>query len=74
LFTNFGQYAQPMVPLAGGTIPTGLIFPLQASAADGINTFGERIESGLDSASHAPTQYVWNLTVEHTLPKGAVLF
>lgn len=27
----------------------------------------------MDSDLHAPTQYVWNLTFERTLPKGAVL-
>jgi hypothetical protein len=59
-----------MVP--PGKIPTGLSFPLQATPADGDTEFGERIESGLDSNLHAPTEYVWNVTFERTLPKGAV--
>jgi hypothetical protein len=70
LFTNYGQDVRPLV--GSSNIPTGLTFPLQASPADGNTTFGERIESSLDSDLHAPTEYVWNLTIERTLPKGAV--
>jgi len=72
LFTGFGQDVRSLIGAAGGTVPTDLQFPLQAGPADGLTTFGERIESSLDSALHAPTEYVWNATFERTLPKGAV--
>ena len=73
LFTGFGQDVRSLIGTAGGTVPGNLVFPLSASSLDGINTFGERIEQSLDSNLHAPTQYVWNLTFERALPKGAVL-
>ncbi|MGZ4730824.1 MAG: outer membrane beta-barrel protein [Terriglobales bacterium] len=73
LFTGFGQDVRPLVPNAGGSVPTSLQLPATPSLLDGLNTFGERIERSLDSALHAPTQYVWNFTLEHQLPKGAVL-
>jgi hypothetical protein len=73
LFTGFGQDVLSLIGTAGGSVPGNLVFPLSASSLDGINTFGERIEQSLDSNLHAPTQYVWNLTFERSLPKGAVL-
>ena len=72
LFTNFGQDVRPLIGTAGGTVPTNLTFPQSASLLDGVNTFGERIESSLNSDLHAPTEYVWNFTIERQLPKGAV--
>jgi len=72
-FTGFGQDVRSLIGPAGGTVPTTLTFPAEASLLDGINTFGERIEQSLDSKLHAPTQYVWNFTIERQLPKGAVL-
>jgi hypothetical protein len=72
-FTGFGQDVRGIIGTAGGTVPGNLQFPLKASLLDGVNTFGERIEQSLDSNLHAPTQYVWNLTFERSLPKGAVL-
>ncbi|HEV7552151.1 MAG TPA: hypothetical protein VGP65_10715, partial [Candidatus Angelobacter sp.] len=71
-FTGFGQDVRALIPFAGGSVPAALQFPLQATPTNGDDTFGERIESGLDSALHAPTEYVWNVTIERTLPKGAV--
>ncbi len=73
LFTNFGQDVRSLIPSAGGSVPGDLQFPLSATSLNGDDEFGERIESSLDSALHAPTQYVWNLTFERALPKGAVL-
>ena len=72
LFAGYGQDVRSLVPLAGGTVPTGLQLPATVSVLDGTNEFGERIERSLDSNLHAPTQYVWNFTVERQLPKGAV--
>lgn len=68
LFTGFGQDVRSLIPTAGGSVPGNLVFPLSASGGG-----GERIEQSLDSNLHAPTQYVWNLTFERALPKGAVL-
>jgi hypothetical protein len=73
LFTGFGQDVRSLIGTAGGSVPGGLQFPLSASVLNGDTEFGERIESGLDSDLHAPTQYVWNFTFERTLPKGAVV-
>ncbi|MEY2413494.1 MAG: hypothetical protein QOD84_2100, partial [Acidobacteriaceae bacterium] len=72
-FTGFGQDVRPLIGTAGGTVPSNLTFPASASTLDGINTFGERIEQSLDSNLHAPTEYVWNFTIERQLPKGAVV-
>lgn len=72
LFTGFGQDVRSLIGTAGGTVPGGLNFPLEASSLNGDDQFGERIESSLDSGLHAPTEYVWNFTFERTLPKGAV--
>ena len=72
LFTGFGQDVRALIGTAGGTVPGNLVFPLSATPLNGNDEFGERIESSLDSDLHAPTQYVWNLTFERTLPKGAV--
>jgi hypothetical protein len=71
-FTGYGQDIRSVIGTAGGVAPTGLAFPLSESPADGINTFGERIESSIDSDLHAPTEYVWNVTIERNLPKGGV--
>lgn len=71
-FTGFGQDIRSVIGSAGGVAPTGLAFPLSESPADGETTFGERIESSIDSDLHAPTEYVWNVTVERNLPKGGV--
>jgi len=73
LFTGFGQDVRSLIGTAGGSLPANLQFPLAATSLDGISEFGERIESSLDSDLHAPTQYVWNLTFERSLPKNAVL-
>ena len=72
LFTGFGQDVRGLIGTAGGTVPGSLQFPLEATSLNGDTEFGERIEQSLDSDLHAPTQYVWNLTLERTLPKGSV--
>lgn len=72
-FTGFGQDVRGLIGTAGGTVPGSLQFPLEATSLNGDTEFGERIEQSLDSNLHAPTQYVWNFTMERTLPKGAVL-
>jgi hypothetical protein len=71
-FTGFGQDVRSIIGTAGGSVPANLTFPAEASLLDGVNTFGERIERSLDSNLHAPTEYVWNFTLERQLPKGAV--
>jgi hypothetical protein len=73
LFTGFGQDVRSLIGTAGGTVPADLQFPAFKPLLNGNDQFGERIERSLDSDLHAPTQYVWNLTFERQLPKGAVL-
>jgi Carboxypeptidase regulatory-like domain len=72
LFTGFGQDVRSMVPSGGGTVPTSLQLPVTPTPLDGLSNFGERIERSLDSALHAPTEYVWNFTIERQLSKGGV--
>jgi hypothetical protein len=64
LFTGFGQDIRS---LPNVVVPSNLAFPL-AQPMDQ----GERIESSVDSALHAPTEYVWNFTFERQMPKGGV--
>lgn len=66
-FTGFGQDVRSLIGSAGGVVPSGLQFPLIAPGGN-----NEDIESSLDSDLHAPTEYVWNVTFERQLPKGAV--
>jgi len=73
LFTNFGQDVRPLVPAAGGTVPTSLQFPAALPVFDGIDNFGEQILQSLDSRLHSPTQYTWNFTVERQVPKGGLI-
>jgi hypothetical protein len=65
LFTSFNQNVQSL-PLV--VPPANLVFPLSQPS-----DYGERIESSVDSALHAPTEYVWNLTFERQLPANSVL-
>ncbi|HEX6804412.1 MAG TPA: TonB-dependent receptor [Terriglobales bacterium] len=67
-FTGFNQNIEQLLPSAGQTLPGPITFPLSQPL-----DYGERIESGLDSSLHAPTEYVWNLTFERELPKGMVM-
>ena len=73
-FTGFNQDVRntvlPSDPNAA--VPASLQLPATPSSLDGLNTFGERIERSLDSGLHAPTEYVWNFTIERQLPKGGV--
>jgi hypothetical protein len=48
--------------------PTSLQFPL----AQPVDERG-RIEQGVDSTLHAPTEYVWNLTYERQMRLGTTL-
>jgi hypothetical protein len=65
LFASFGQDVRSLPNI---TVPTeGVTFPLSKALDE-----GEAIETGVDSGLHAPTEYVWNLTYERTLPKGLV--
>lgn len=68
LFTQFGQDVRQLLPSVGQTVPQNIAFPLFQPSDN-----GERIESSLDSGLHAPTEYVWNLTLERQLPKGALI-
>ena len=65
LFTGFSQdaHTQP-----GVVVPSSLAFPLSQPSDE-----GGRIETGVDSTLHAPTEYVWNLTYERQLRGGTTL-
>ena len=65
LFTDFNQSAHTL-PLV--TVPGGLTFPLMQPVDE-----GGRIEQGVDSTLHAPTEYVWNLTFERQLRLGTTI-
>jgi hypothetical protein len=67
LFTGFGQDVRSLFDPS--EIPTaGIQFPLMQPLDQ-----GERIETGVDSALHAPKELVWNFTYERQLPKGLVI-
>jgi len=65
LFTAFGQDVRSLPNI---TVPGSLKFPLSQPSDQ-----GERIEVGVDSTIHAPTEYVWNFTFEHQLPANTLL-
>jgi hypothetical protein len=65
VFTGFDQSAHD---LPGVVIPGSLQFPLSQPIDE-----GGRIETGVDSTLHAPTEYVWNLTYERQLRGGLTL-
>lgn len=65
LFTGFNQDVRS---LPNVVVPANLQFPLSASADE-----AERIETGVDSNLHAPTEYVWNLTYERQMRAGTTL-
>jgi len=62
LFTDFNQAVRP---LPNVVVPGSLQFPLSQPIDE-----GERIETGVDSNLHAPTEYVWNFTVEREMRAG----
>src|SRR5215469_4090526 len=72
-FTAFGQDVRSLVAQAGGTVPTSLGLPATAPVFDGLNTFGEQIQTSLQSDLHSPREYVWNLTLERELGKGGLI-
>ncbi len=65
LFTGFNQDIRS---LPNVVVPGSLVFPLSQPLDE-----GERIESGVDSTLHAPTEYVWNLTYERQMRAGMTL-
>jgi hypothetical protein len=65
LFTGFNQDAHS---LPGAVTPASLQFPLSQPVDE-----GGRIETGVDSNLHAPTEYVWNLTYERQFRGGMTL-
>jgi Carboxypeptidase regulatory-like domain len=65
LFTGFDQGAHS---LPNVVVPASLQFPLAQPVDE-----GGRIEQGVDSTLHAPTEYVWNLTYERQMRLGTTL-
>jgi hypothetical protein len=65
LFTGFNQDVHS---LPNVVVPPNLKFPLSQPIDE-----GERIETGVDSNLHAPTEYVWNLTYERQMRAGTTL-
>jgi Carboxypeptidase regulatory-like domain len=65
LFTGFNQDIRS---LPNVVTPANLQFPLSQPIDE-----GERIETGVDSNLHAPTEYVWNLTYERQMRAGTTL-
>jgi hypothetical protein len=68
LFTGFNQDVRALLPTANQSLPLNLTFPLSQPIDN-----GERIEQSVDSNLHAPTEYVWNLTLERELRAGIVV-
>ncbi len=62
LFTGFNQDIRT---LPNVVVPGSLVFP-QSQPLDE----GERIEQGVDSNLHSPTEYVWNVTIERQFRAG----
>jgi hypothetical protein len=65
LFTGFNQDVRT---LPNVVVPASLQFPLSQPVDE-----GERIETGVDSNLHAPTEYVWNFTYERQMRAGTTL-
>jgi len=65
LFTGFNQDIRS---LPNVVVPAKLQFPLSQPIDE-----GERIETGVDSNLHAPTEYVWNVTYERQMRAGTTL-
>lgn len=65
LFTGFNQDVHS---LPNVVVPASLQFPLSQPS-----DIGGRIETGVDSTLHAPTEYVWNLTYERQMRLGTTL-
>ncbi len=65
LFTGFNQDIHSLPKVVP---PASLKFPLSQPLDE-----GERIETGVDSNLHAPTEYVWNLTYERQMRAGTTL-
>jgi hypothetical protein len=65
LFTGFNQDVRSLPKVV---TPAKLQFPLSQPIDE-----GERIETGVDSNLHAPTEYVWNLTFERQMRGGTTI-
>ena len=65
LFTSFNQNIRSLPKVV---VPASLQFPLSQPIDE-----GERIETGVDSNLHAPSEYVWNLTYERQMRAGTTL-
>ena len=65
LFTGFNQDVRSLPKVV---VPASLQFPLAQPLDE-----GERIETGVDSNLHAPTEYVWNLTYERQMRAGTTV-
>jgi hypothetical protein len=64
----FAGFNQDVHTLPNVVVPGNLTFPLSQPLDE-----GERIESGVDSSLHAPTEYIWNLTYERQMRAGTTL-
>jgi hypothetical protein len=65
LFTGFNQDVRS---LPNVTVPGQLAFPLEQDS-----DFSGRIETGVDSKLHAPTEYVFNMTFERQFRGGTTV-
>jgi len=68
LFTGFAQDIRTLPPPPGVAYPTSVSFPRQQPT-----DFSRRIESGIDTALQAPTNYQFSLTYEREI-RGGMLF
>jgi len=68
LAPSFTGFNQDIRSLPNVVVPANLQFPLSQPIDE-----GERIETGVDSSLHAPTEYVWNLTYERQMRAGTTL-
>ena len=68
LFTGIDQNIRTLAPPPGTVYPTSVSFPRQQPS-----DFSRRIESGIDTALQAPTNYQFSLTYEREI-RGGTLF
>ena len=65
LAPSFTGFNQDIRMLPNVVVPAALKFPLSQPLDE-----GARIEQGVDSNLHSPTEYVWNLTIERQFRGG----
>lgn len=68
LAPSFTDFNQDVHGLPNVVVPDNLTFPLSQPIDE-----GERIETGVDSKLHSPTEYVWNVTYERQMKGGTTL-